>query len=124
MVIMASLLALSESLSVDYLGKRNAQVEVISTYGLIKESGVLAFSSGKEVVLMFSGSDLKVIVGEDVRKRVSFEYLKFDLQTLTFNQNGILDNYQIFVDVRDVPRTLDLKLLSGSFPVFADEKRG
>ena len=124
MVILSSLLALSGSFSVDYVDKTRAQVEVISAYGLIKESGMLAFTSGKEVVMKFSGADLKIMIGEDVRKRVNFEYLQFDLQTLIFNQNGMLDKHEIFVDVRDVPSTLDLRLLTGSIPVFADQKRG
>ena len=110
--IMSSLLLLAGALGVESVDKARAQVELISTYNLIKQSGARAFTSGKPVTLDFSGSELNVFVGQNIWKKKSYKYVDFEAQTMRFSENGMLYDGNLTLSLRGVEKTLDLSALA------------
>ena len=110
--IMSSLLLLAGALGVKSVDKARAQVELISTYNLIKQSGARAFTSGKPVTLEFHGSDLNVYIGQKIWKKKSYKYVDFDSQTMRFSENGILYDRNLTLSLRGAKKILDLSALS------------
>jgi hypothetical protein len=98
-------------LTIETVEKANAQSEIVSIYSAVKKSSVLAFSTGRIVVLSFEDQRLEISVGGAVYQANDFDQLYFESQTITFSKNGVPNIKSLRVKARDIERRLDLRAL-------------
>lgn len=114
MTIMLTLTGLVGGTSVNSIDRAAAQTEVISVYSTLKKAAARAFSSGKKVLIEFSGPDMEVYFGKELAVRRVFSHLKFNDQVVRFNRNGVANTILVKVSVRGTERSLDLRALSNA----------
>ena len=110
--IMMTVLGLVVGGVVSGVARTEAQTEVISVYNLVKKSGIRAFTSGQTLVLSLDQNQTKLIDSNDnLVSLVHYEHLLFDRQQIIFNSNGLPNLFAIGIQVRGIPKTLDLSSL-------------
>lgn len=110
--IMMTLLGLVGGSLTTGVGRAEAQTEVVSVYNLVKKTGVRAFTSGQTLVLSLDQNQAKLIDSNDnLVSLVHYEHLLFDRQQIIFNSNGLPNLFAIGIQVRGIPKTLDLSSL-------------
>lgn len=110
--IMMTLLGLVGGSLTTGVGRAEAQTEVVSVYNLVKKTGVRAFTSGQTLVLSLDQNQAKLIDSNDnLVSSVHYAHLLFDRQQIIFNSNGLPNLFAIGIQVRGIPKTLDLSSL-------------
>lgn len=109
--IMMTALTIVGGLTIETVEKANAQSEIVSIYSAVKKSSVLAFSTGRLVVLSFADQRLEISIGGAVYQVNDFDQLYFESQTITFSRNGVPNIMILRVRARDIERRLDLRAL-------------
>lgn len=108
LTIMMTLLGFVGGNVIKSVERTRAQAEVVSLFELLKKCGVVAFASGQPLSLLFDGNKITIKKAlSDRPSEVSYEYLDFEEQKVTFYRNGLPDTITVSANVRDIPRTLD-----------------
>ena len=94
-VIMMLGLALVGGYAADALDKAEARSEVISLQSMLKKAGIIAFSSGSDVTLEFSGNRVLSRSQYNHNSEKLFNHLSFGDTEVIFNKNGI-PNIHVF----------------------------
>jgi prepilin-type N-terminal cleavage/methylation domain-containing protein len=108
LTIMMTMLGLVGGNVVESVERTRAQAEVVSLFELLKKCGVIAFASGQPLSVVLDGNRVTLKTASTDRTReVSYEYLDFEEQKITFYRNGLPDTMKLNASVKGIPRTLD-----------------
>ena len=88
-VIMMLGLALVGGYAIDAIDKAEARSEVVSLQSMLRKAGVIAFSSGSDVTLEFSGNLISSRSQHNHSSEKLFRHLSFGDQEVVFNKNGV-----------------------------------
>ena len=109
--IMMTMLSLVGGFTLQTFKKAEAQTELISFYSLIKKAGMLAFTSGGNVVLRLSENQVTVIVRDNVRSEKSYEYLSFESDEIFFNRSGLPHNFDLTLNVNGQKKSINFSTI-------------
>ena len=90
--------------------KTGAQTELVALHSLIKKVSVDSFAAGRVAIIAFSGSNVEVVYEEHQAAVITYEYLFFSDQKITFNRNGFPNTQSLAVEVGGHSRVIDLHL--------------
>lgn len=113
--IMMTMLSLVGGLNLQTFKKTEAQAELISFYSLVKKAGMLAFTSGGDVVMKLSENLVTVVVRGKMRSQKSFVYLSFESQKVFFNRSGLPNKFGLIINVNGREKSIDLGSMFNSW---------
>ena len=109
MLIMTTVIGLVGSLTIDRLDKTKSKTEVMSLKNTIKELGYRAFVTSNKHELRFDGKALTIFVSQNTHKKIQFEYLFFQPQSIVLNTMGY--PIQTHLNVIEGTNNLQIELL-------------
>ncbi|MDG1473838.1 MAG: prepilin-type N-terminal cleavage/methylation domain-containing protein [Porticoccaceae bacterium] len=106
--IMMTVLGLVGNSVFSGVSRAEAQTETVSFYGMVRKSGVKAFTSGRPVLLKLERNTAILSGGNlPLDTTIVYEHLLFNNVVITFNTNGLPNISIIEVEVRGKETTFD-----------------
>jgi len=97
LVIVSVLTSLVGALVIDRLAKSQAKSETMEIQNIVRVMKYRAFVTSQKHKLVFEGKGLKIIVDDQVVKKITFKHVFFQPQVIILNSHGFSIQRYLFL---------------------------